>query len=188
MSPFTSSPLLKGHGLPSYEQITPELVRQDIPLLLKELEQQFTDLEEALRFRLDSDSFLCWEEVMEPMQRIGERLRWSWGVISHLNGVCNTPELREAHAAQQPDVVRLGNRLGQSKVLHRALCQLRDQPSDPLNSTRKRILESELLSMQQRGVGLDGDDQSAFNRPANNSPPCPPASAITCWMPPSSGR
>ena len=101
---------------------------------------------------------------MEPMQRIGERLRWSWGVISHLNGVCNTPELRDAHAAQQPDVVRLGNRLGQSKVLHRALCQLRDQPSEPLNSTRQRILESELLSMQQRGVGLDGEHQTAFNQ------------------------
>ena len=164
MSTSTSSPLLKGHGLPSYEQITPELVRQDIPLLLKELEQQFTDLEQALRSRLDSDSFLGWEEVMQPMQRIGERLRWSWGVISHLNGVCNTPELRDAHAAQQPDVVRLGNRLGQSKVLHRALCQLRDQPSEPLNSTRQRILESELLSMQQRGVGLDGEHQTAFNQ------------------------
>ena len=164
MSPSTSSPLLKGHGLPSYEQITPELIRQDIPLLLKELEQQFTDLEEALRSRLDSDSFLGWEEVMQPMQRIGERLRWSWGVISHLNGVCNTPELRDAHAAQQPDVVRLGNRLGQSKVLHRALCQLRDQPSEPLNTTRQRILESELLSMQQRGVGLDGERQTAFNQ------------------------
>ena len=164
MSTSTSSPLLMGHGLPSYEQITPELVRQDIPLLLKELEQQFTDLEEALRSRLDSDSFLGWEEVMQPMQRIGERLRWSWGVISHLNGVCNTPELRDAHAAQQPDVVRLGNRLGQSKVLHRALCQLRDQPSEPLNSTRQRILESELLSMQQRGVGLDGEHQTAFNQ------------------------
>ena len=164
MSTSTSSPLLKGHGLPSYEQITPELVRQDIPLLLKELEQQFTDLEQALRSRLDSDSFLGWEEVMQPMQRIGERLRWSWGVISHLNGVCNTPELRDAHAAQQPDVVRLGNRLGQSKVLHRALCQLRDQPSEPLNSPRQRILESELLSMQQRGVGLDGEHQTAFNQ------------------------
>ena len=164
MSTSTSSPLLMGHGLPSYEQITPELVRQDIPLLLKELEQQFTDLEEALRSRLDSDSFLGWEEVMQPMQRIGERLRWSWGVISHLNGVCNTPELRDAHAAQQPDVVRLGNRLGQSKVLHRALCQLRDQPSEPLNSTRQRILDSELLSMQQRGVGLDGEHQTAFNQ------------------------
>ena len=91
-----SSPLLEGHGLPCFEQITPDLVRQDIPVLLSQLEQQFTELETTLQSRLDSGASISWEEVMQPMQRIGERLRWSWGVISHLNGVCNSPELREA--------------------------------------------------------------------------------------------
>ena len=158
------SPLLEGHGLPCFEQITPDLVQQDIPVLLAQLEQQFTELETTLQSRLDSGASISWDEVMQPMQRIGERLRWSWGVISHLNGVCNSPELREAHAAQQPEVVRLGNRLGQSKVLHQVLCRLRDEPSEPLSATRQRILDSELLSMQQRGVGLDGEHQKAFNQ------------------------
>jgi oligopeptidase A len=84
-------------------------------------------------------------------------------VVSHLNGVCNSPELRDAHAGQQPEVVRLGNRLGQSKVLHQALSRLRDQPAEPLTPTRERILNAELLSMQNRGVGLDGEAQAAFN-------------------------
>jgi len=188
MSSSTSSPLLKGHGLPSYEQIKPELVLQDIPVLLRELEQQFTDLEQTLQSSLDSGAAISWEEVMQPMHRLGERLRWSWGVVSHLNGVCNSPELREAHAAKQPDVVRLGNRLGQSKVLHRALCQLRDQPSEPLNTTRQRILKSELLSMQHRGVGLDGDDQSAFNKASEQLAALSTSFGNPCWMPPSSGR
>ena len=153
------SALLEGHGLPCFEQITPDLVQQDIPVLLAQLEQQFTELETTLQSRLDSGASISWDEVMQPMQRIGERLRWSWGVISHLNGVCNSPELREAHAAQQPEVVRLGNRLGQSKVLHQVLCRLQDEPSEPLSATRQRILDSELLSMQQRGVGLDGEHQ-----------------------------
>ena len=85
MSTSTSSPLLKGHGLPSYEQIKPELVLQDIPVLLRELEQQFTDLEQTLQSSLDSGAAISWEEVMQPMHRLGERLRWSWGVVSHLN-------------------------------------------------------------------------------------------------------
>ena len=164
MSTSMSSPLLEGHGLPCFEQITPDLVQQDIPVLLAQLEQQFTELETTLQSRLDSGASISWDEVMQPMQRIGERLRWSWGVISHLNGVCNSPELREAHAAQQPEVVRLSNRLGQSKVLHQVLCRLRDEPSEPLSATRQRILDSELLSMQQRGVGLDGEHQIAFNQ------------------------
>jgi oligopeptidase A len=164
MSTSMPSALLEGHGLPCFEQITPDLVQQDIPVLLAQLEQQFTELETTLQSRLDSGASISWDEVMQPMQRIGERLRWSWGVISHLNGVCNSPELREAHAAQQPEVVRLSNRLGQSKVLHQVLCRLRDEPNEPHSATRQRILDSELLSMQQRGVGLDGEHQIAFNQ------------------------
>ena len=100
---------------------------------------------------------------MGPLQQIGESLRWSWGVVSHLNGVCNSPELRKAHASQQPEVVRLGNRLGQSRVIYKALCLLRDKPAETLNPAQQRVLSAELLSMDQRGVGLDGDEQTTFN-------------------------
>jgi oligopeptidase A len=84
-------------------------------------------------------------------------------VVSHLNGVCNSPELREAHAAQQPDVVRFGNRAGQSQVIHQALESLQQNPSHPLDSTQIRILDAELLSMRHRGVGLSGAVQESFN-------------------------
>ena len=163
MTDSAASPLLKGEGLPLFRQITPELVSRDVPVLLQQLDERFTALEASLQEQLNSAEPLSWDAVMAPMQKLGEQLRWSWGVVSHLNGVCNSAELREAHAGQQPEVVRLGNRLGQSKVLHQALCRLRDQPAEPLSPTRERILSSELLSMQQRGVGLDGEKQAAFN-------------------------
>ena len=150
MTDSAASALLKGEGLPLFQQITPELVTRDVPVLLQQLDAQFTALEDTLREQLNSAEPLSWAAVMEPMQKLGEKLRWSWGVVSHLNGVCNSPDLREAHAGQQPEVVRLGNRLGQSKVLHQALCRLRDQPAEPLSAARARILKAELLSMHQR--------------------------------------
>ncbi|MCB4395128.1 M3 family metallopeptidase [Synechococcus sp. HB1133] len=158
------SPLLRGKGLPEFQAISPELVSQDIPVLLEQLDRAFSELEKSLESALAGQSRLSWDAVMQPLQAIGERLRWSWGVVSHLNGVCNSPELRDAHAAQQPDVVRLSNRLGQSQILHRALESLQSGPADPLNATQQRILKSELLSMQQRGVGLSGEEKAAFNR------------------------
>ena len=159
----TVSPLLRGQGLPEFRAISPELVSTDIPVLLAQLDQDFSALEQALDKALAGPSKLSWDGVMQPLQAIGERLRWSWGVVSHLNGVCNSAELRDAHAAQQPDVVRLSNRLGQSQILHRALMALQSDPAEPLNPTQERILKSELLSMQQRGVGLSGDEKEAFN-------------------------
>ena len=157
------SPLLAGSGLPSFQTINADQVSEDIPQLLSRLETKLQTLEQDLSSVIDADGPLHWSQVMGPLQQIGESLRWSWGVVSHLNGVCNSPELREAHAAQQPEVVRLGNRLGQSRVIYKALCLLRDKPAETLNPAQQRVLSAELLSMDQRGVGLDGDEQTTFN-------------------------
>ena len=96
------------------------------------------------------------------MQQLGERLRWSWGVVNHLLMVCNTPELRQAHEQQQAAVVRFSSRLGQSKAIYQALKQL-SAAEDQLNPCRRRILQQELLGMELRGVGLEGEQQERFN-------------------------
>ena len=87
-------PLLVGQGLPPFDAITPEQVGRAIPALLSELNQSLSALEASLEVRLGQTGSLRWEEVIEPLHQLGERLRWSWGVVSHLNGVCNTPALR----------------------------------------------------------------------------------------------
>ncbi|MEY4360602.1 MAG: hypothetical protein RLZZ631_2088 [Cyanobacteriota bacterium] len=164
MSSSTASlpEILRGEGLPVFESITPTAVSEHIPALMRELEADLSSLEQRLEQILGQGQGLAWQDVMDPLQRLGERLRWSWGVVSHLNGVCNSPELRDAHAAQQAAVVQFGNRAGQSQVIYRALESLHQQ-SAQLDGTQQRILEAELRDMQLRGVGLSGSEQEAFN-------------------------
>ena len=100
---------------------------------------------------------------MGPLQQLGERLRWSWGVVGHLLGVCNTPELREAHEQQQAAVVRFSSRLGQSQPIYNALEQLEAQAGS-LDRCQQRIVAQERLGMQLRGVGLSGEEQQRFNQ------------------------
>ena len=76
------SPLLRGEGLPEFRGISPELVSADIPVLLAQLDQDFSALEQTLDSALAGPSKLSWDGVMQPLQAIGERLRWSWGVVS----------------------------------------------------------------------------------------------------------
>ena len=167
-------PLLQGEGLPPFKAITPEQVETAIPHLLQQLNDDLTHLETRLEDRLAGvncgGSPLSWSDVMDPLHHLGERLRWSWGVVSHLNGVCNTPELRTAHQNQQGAVVAFGSRAGQSAVLYQALGQLLEQhqasqlgEAGHLDATQLRILEAERRDMQLRGVGLGGADQEAFN-------------------------
>ncbi|MEA5390407.1 M3 family metallopeptidase [Cyanobium gracile UHCC 0139] len=153
--------LLAGEGLPRFEAITPDQVVAHIPALLSTLQAELDRLEADLAAAASEGRSLGWAEVMDPLHRLGERLRWSWGVVSHLNGVCNSPELREAHASQQAAVVAFGNRAGQSRVLFEALRSLQAQGG--LDATQERILTAELRDMELRGVGLQGETQVAFN-------------------------
>jgi oligopeptidase A len=155
-------PLLVGQGIPAFDAITPEQVGEAIPALLSELNESLSALEASFEQRLSESDALRWDEVMDPLHRLGERLRWSWGVVSHLNGVCNTPALREAHQQQQGSVVQFGNRAGQSRPIYRALEALQANSSQ-LDATQRRILAAELRDMQLRGVGLEGQKKQTFN-------------------------
>ncbi len=154
-------PLLHGEGLPPFEAIQPEHVDEHIPELMAQLEADLGTIEGHLGAALASGHALDWAEVMDPLHRLGERLRWSWGVVSHLTGVCNSLELREAHARQQGAVVAFGNRAGQSQVIHAALRRLGER--DDLDPTQRRILAAELRDMELRGVALEGEAQAAYN-------------------------
>ncbi len=158
-APAAADTLLKGEGLPDYQAITPEAVNQGMPWLLEQLEAELARIEASLE---SPSQALRWDELMPPMQQLGERLRWSWGVVNHLLMVCNTPELRQAHEQQQAAVVRFSSRLGQSKAIYRALKQL-SAAEDQLTPCRRRILQQELLGMELRGVGLEGEQQERFN-------------------------
>ena len=98
----TLSPLLRGEGLPQYSAINPEMVSRDVPALLKALNDEFSALEQSLDQALNSDAPLPWGAVMIPMQRIGERLRWSWGVVSHLCLLYTSPSPRDRVLSRMP--------------------------------------------------------------------------------------
>ncbi len=158
-----SSPLLKGHGLPNFKEITPVQIKTDIPILIDNLKSKFSHLEENISELLIKEQPVTWEIIMDPLYEIGEDLRWSWGIVTHLNAVCNSQDLRDAYSSQQPEIIRLGNKLGQSQLIYKALSELKQNGKHNLNRTQLRIIESEILSMKNRGVGLNKDRKMIFN-------------------------
>ncbi len=157
------SELLIGNGLPDYERITPEKISTQIPLLLLRLKEDLFYIESLFKDKLDSNKELSWSEVIDPIHRITESLRWSWSIVSHLNGVCNTKELRDVHSKLQPKIIEFTNKLGQSRIIYKALEKLKINSSEKLNETQTRILDNELLSMKHQGVGLNGSSKQDFS-------------------------
>ncbi|MDB9413194.1 M3 family metallopeptidase [Microcystis aeruginosa] len=152
----TSNPLLAGQGLPAFDQIQPGLIVPGMTQLLQELARELTELEAQIT--------PTWEKLVEPLTRIEERLSWSWGIIGHLMGVKNSPELRQAYETVQPQVVEFISRLSQSKPIYEAFLSLRQGESwTQLDEAQQRIVEASLRDAQLAGVGLVGEKKDRFN-------------------------
>ncbi|VXD18976.1 Oligopeptidase A [Planktothrix serta PCC 8927] len=153
---MTENPLLIGQGLPPFEMMTPDDVVPGITQLLMELEQDLATLETYLK--------PTWTDLVEPLQKLQERLTWSWGIVGHLMGVKNSPELRTAHETVQPNIVQFINELNQSKIIYQAFKQLRNSLEwEQLDSAQQRIVNMALRDAELSGVGLEGEERDHFN-------------------------
>ncbi|WP_013325021.1 M3 family metallopeptidase [Gloeothece verrucosa] len=152
----TENPLLIGQGLPPFDKIKPEHIVPGITQLIGELDTELSNLEANLT--------PTWEGLVEPLTRIGERISWSWGIVGHLMGVKNSPELREAYQTVQPQVIQFFNKLGQSKPIYQAFKAIQDGNLwETLEPAQKRIVESAIKDAELSGVGLEGEQRERFN-------------------------
>lgn len=151
-----ANPLLQGRGLPAFDKIQPTDVEPAVTTLVRELEAQLTELEKTVQ--------PTWEGLVEPLTALEEKLSWTWGTVSHLMGVKNSPELRHGFEQVQPLVVGFISRLGQSRPLYEAFVALRDSAEwEQLEPAQQRIVESNIREAELGGVGLTGEKRDRFN-------------------------
>lgn len=152
----TKNTLLIGKGLPPFESIKSEYVVPAITGLLIELEQELINLEATVK--------PTWNDLVEPLQKLEDRLTWSWGIVGHLMGVKNSPELRKAYNEIQPKVVLFINKLNQSQPIYQAFKNLSNSDSwENLDVGQKRIVEATIKDAELSGVSLEGEKRENFN-------------------------
>lgn len=152
----TKNTLLIGQGLPPFESIKSEDVVPAITGLLIELEQELINLEATVK--------PTWNDLVEPLQKLKDRLTWSWGIVGHLMGVKNSPELRKAYNEIQPKVVEFINKLNQSQPIYQAFKNLSNSDSwENLDVGQKRIVEAAIKDAELSGVSLEGEKRENFN-------------------------
>ena len=166
------NPLLQGQGLPPFDDIQTEQVVPAITELLSTVNTELTQLEANLT--------PTWAGLVEPLDRLTERISWSWSIIGHLMGVKNSPELRAAYEEMQPQVVQFWMRLGQSTALYQGYKAIAVGVASPLETGRSstnessaewsnfepaqtRIITAAIRDMELSGVGLTGESKQRFN-------------------------
>ncbi len=153
MPDVADNPLLSREGLPQFATIRPEHVVPGVRAMLAEQQKVLRALEEK-----PGDT---WDKLMLPLENIGVEVQTTWGPVSHLMGVRNSPELRAAYETVQPEIVDFQLLLGQSRPIFLAMRNLSGQPG--LDAAQRRILERELLLMRHAGIELEGTRRDRFN-------------------------
>uniref|UniRef100_A0A7S1HUK8 oligopeptidase A n=2 Tax=Eutreptiella gymnastica TaxID=73025 RepID=A0A7S1HUK8_9EUGL len=158
-----ANPLLDQSGLPRFGSIGAENVKPAVTKVLANLRADFKVLEEHISTVPVEKMY---KELIEGMEKLSAPLEYSWGVVGHLLGVKNSPELREVHEAMQGDVITTSQALGQSLPVYNALQALKADAAawDNLEGPQQRIVEASLRSMKHSGVGLEGEQLKKFNQ------------------------
>ncbi len=151
-----NNPLLIGQGLPPFTEIQVDHVVPAIEQLLTTVDAQLTELEKNI--------VPTWAGLIEPIDRLSEKLNWAWGIVGHLMGVQNSPELRTAYEASQPEVIKFFMRLGQSQAIYQGLKQIATNADwAKMSTAQQRIITAAIRETELSGVGLEGEKADRFN-------------------------
>ncbi|CAB89389.1 oligopeptidase A-like protein [Arabidopsis thaliana] len=164
---LSSNPLLQNFDFPPFDSVDAHHVRPGIRALLQQLEAELEQLEKAVE--------PSWPKLVEPLEKIIDRLSVVWGMINHLKAVKDTPELRAAIEevqdsfscfpnntfiyTLQPEKVKFQLRLGQSKPIYNAFKAIRESPDWNSLSEAPQIKEAVLS-----GIALEDDKREEFNK------------------------
>ncbi|XVF61468.1 hypothetical protein PTKIN_Ptkin08bG0131700 [Pterospermum kingtungense] len=152
-----SNPLLQDFDFPPFDVVEAKHVRPGILALLKKLESDLDELEKTVE--------PSWPKLVEPLEKIVDRLAVVWGIVKHLKSVKDTAELRAAIEEVQPEKVKFQLRLGQSKPIYNAFKAIQESPDwESLSEARKRIVEAQIKEAVLSGVSLEDDKREQFNK------------------------
>jgi oligopeptidase A len=150
------NPLLHTSHLPLFSKIKPEHVEPAIDQLLAEARSLVEKLLSA------TDPF-TWENLIEPLDNIEDRLNKAWSPVSHLNSVVNSDSLRKAYNACLPKLSEYSTEMGQNEKLLRAYQAVADSDAfSSLDIAQKKTIHNALRDFRLSGIELNEKDKKRF--------------------------
>ena len=152
----TPNPLLDFSDLPRFDTFAPAYVTPALDVLL-------TKAREVVQTLAAPAATISWENFVEPLENATEKLGRAWGVVSHLNAVMDTPELRATYNENQPKVTEFWTELGQNLALFDKYKVLKASASyADLSATRKKIIDNAIRDFRLGGAELPAEKKERF--------------------------
>lgn len=153
-----NNPLLQTDGLPLFDLITATDIEPAIDQVLEENRKAVHTL---LKKRQD----ISWENTLQPIEDLDDKLNRVWSTISHLHSVADNNELRQAYNACLPKLSDYATEMGQDKQLY--LLYKSVSESDQFltfDVARKKLIENALREFKLAGMALDPEQQKDYRQ------------------------
>ncbi|WP_461537357.1 oligopeptidase A [Spongorhabdus nitratireducens] len=151
-----SNPLTVSHTLPPFSAIKPEHVEPAITQLLQEARA-------ATERLLAENTVYTWDNLLQPLEAIDDKLSQAWSPVGHLNAVMNSDALRDAYNSCLPKLSEYSTWVGQHKPLFEAYQQIADGPEfAQLDNGRQKAIKDALRNFRLAGVALREDKQNRY--------------------------
>lgn len=152
----TQNPLLKPHVLPPFAVIEPQHV---LPAVQSLTQSNLAALEEQLA-QLDEPD---WASLVAPLEEREDRLSQAWSPVSHLNGVANNPQLREAYNSSIALLTEYNTRMGQNRALFSAYERLASgEAFTALTIAQQTAVHNALRDFRLAGVSLPDEAKRRY--------------------------
>ncbi|MGI9309365.1 MAG: M3 family metallopeptidase [Gammaproteobacteria bacterium] len=150
-----NNPLLDDRTLPQFSAIKPEHVEPAI--------QQILDINrEHLTRVLESGQEPDFDNTVLELEQMRDRLHHTWGPVSHLQGVKNSPELRAAFNACLPLLSRYETELAQNRDLFNLFAKIEKSLPENCGSGERVLIENALRDFRLAGVNLPPEKKKLF--------------------------
>ena len=151
-----TNPLLTNSELPLFSEIKAEHVEPAI-------EQLLTEARAAVEQLLAENKTYSWENLIDPLEQVEDKINKAWSPVSHMNSVVNNDELRDAYNACLPKLSAYSTEMGQHKGLFKAYESIAGSDTyAQLDTAQKKVIQNALRSFRLSGVDLDEEKQARY--------------------------
>jgi oligopeptidase A len=151
-----TNPVLYREGLPLFDQINPDHIAPALECILKEANTLIYSLREM-------NGSISWENFVEPIEIMSEKISRAWGQIEHLNAVVNSDDLRKAYNDNLIKLTEFYTNLSQDESLYKKYQSLKDSEAfKSFTTSQKRIIDNVLREFKLGGAELNEKEKKRF--------------------------
>ncbi|MCD6055374.1 MAG: prlC [Gammaproteobacteria bacterium] len=153
-----TNPLLSFYTLPPFSDIKAEHVLPAVETVLAENRRQI----EALLSTLKD---YTWETLIEPLEKIHDRLHQVWSPVCHLHAVCDSPALRKAYHAALSKISDYETQISYDPRLYQAYQHIADSESfNDFSIAQKTVIQNALRDFHLSGVDLNSHQKNHYQQ------------------------